>query len=510
MHDSVPGDPMWLLEEDGIGIRAINVVKMTNVLSAAPTFTTNRVGVNPYLRAVPELQPNGTSDHYQDRFAHPQAADAEWTTSSPPIKSSMAAGNLDHVPWYVFNVSGGTPTLQQQGDISGGPGVYVAYPGIDINPQGTIGMSYIQSGTGAGQFMSTYITGRTATDAPGTMETAVLVQAGQANHTGSREGDLSGINVDSDGNFWIANEFNNTQAGVNWGSGRSAISRWAPPQIVLAGATEGVTLVDVPVATFIDNSGVDIGSYTANISWGDGTTTVGQVVANAGSTNTFTVLGSHTYSEEGNPTLTVSVSNGMTTLGPTSGVIRVNNAPLSAGSSQTLNAKVGSFLSDSLLATFTDTDQTNTPGDPQNNPADYSATINFFEPGGVFAAAWHIRAGEQYLRRLRQQPFHFSSAGTFTVRVIIRDVGGISVAVDDTVNVSDNPAIPPLVPLFQSDIGPRGPQFLAFQNALTNLITAERLFIASLTVAGPGWSAGNPQLDQCIPCSTSLPSPALI
>ena len=39
------------------------------------------------------------------------------------------------------------------------------------------------------------------------MQTPVLVQAGQANSIDGREGDMSGINVDSDGSFWIANEY---------------------------------------------------------------------------------------------------------------------------------------------------------------------------------------------------------------------------------------------------------------------------------------------------------------
>src|SRR5262249_56479275 len=69
-------------------------------------------------------------------------------------------------------------------------------------------------------FMSMYVTGRTPTDPKGTMEAPVLVQAGQqvyedyapAYAVGQRAGDLSGINVDSAGNFWAINEFADDEA----------------------------------------------------------------------------------------------------------------------------------------------------------------------------------------------------------------------------------------------------------------------------------------------------------
>ncbi len=82
---------------------------------------------------------------------------------------SNAAGTLDQVQWYELDVSSGTPTLKQQGDVGGGPGVYDAYPGIAINSQGVIGMSFIQSGTASGQFMSMYVTGQLTSDPVGKM-----------------------------------------------------------------------------------------------------------------------------------------------------------------------------------------------------------------------------------------------------------------------------------------------------------------------------------------------------
>jgi hypothetical protein len=234
MHDSKTGDPMWFVEEnlktynwDGNNWKnnTIKVVKMTDGLSNTPQFDTSTLAVNSYYLAVPEKQPNGTAITHlgatDSRIMKAGMANGLLVTAH---QVSDAAGNLDEIQWYAIDTSSGTPTLQQQGDLSGGPGTYYAYPAIDINSQGDIGMSYIASGTGTGQYMSMYAAGRIPSDATGSMESPVLVQAGQANYSPpapsgrGREGDLSGISVDSDGSFWVANEFANSAASVNWGT----------------------------------------------------------------------------------------------------------------------------------------------------------------------------------------------------------------------------------------------------------------------------------------------------
>src|SRR5262249_51149938 len=91
------------------------------------------------------------------------------------------------------------------------------YPGIDINGAGDIGMSFIQSshtGVNTGEFMSMYITGRSASAPAGTMQTPVLVHAGVSNNTDGRMGGLSGINADLAGSFFAANEIAGT--GGSW------------------------------------------------------------------------------------------------------------------------------------------------------------------------------------------------------------------------------------------------------------------------------------------------------
>lgn len=67
------------------------------------------------------------------------------------------------------------------------------------------------------------------------------------------------------------------------------------PAGVLPAATTSSGSVNGTVAIFTAPAGASAGDYTATIDWGDGNTSTGQVVANAN--GTFSVLGSHTYSQ---------------------------------------------------------------------------------------------------------------------------------------------------------------------------------------------------------------------
>jgi hypothetical protein len=226
MHDSVGGDPMWLVSEGNFW--TIDVAKMDNVLSNSATFTYRSLTVSPYLEPVAAKQPDGTaitpppgSDGATDGRIQ-KAAEFNNNIVACQAIERMFSQTEDDARWYRIDVSSGTPVLRDQGDVRAGDNTYIVYPSIDINANGDIGMTYIQSGTGSGQFMSMYVTGRTPAEPAGTMATPVLVQAGTANYhdaAGSaRAGDLSGISLDADGSFWAANEYATNAPSNNWGT----------------------------------------------------------------------------------------------------------------------------------------------------------------------------------------------------------------------------------------------------------------------------------------------------
>ena len=241
MHDSVAGDPMWFVTEHGDD-HSIDVIKMTNELTTTPTFTATNLAVTAYSPVVNPLNPNGTevTGNIDSRIMKA----AEYNNTIVAAHAVSASSTQDVAQWYAISVSTGTPTLLQQGRVSAGANTYVIYPGIDINQYGQIGMSYMKSGTDTTtDFLSMYVTGRAPTDSTGTMETGVLVPAGtgQANYTDfanpHRAGDLSGINLDpTDGSFWAANEFANTQATANWGT---AIADFIPTPVLASVVVNG-------------------------------------------------------------------------------------------------------------------------------------------------------------------------------------------------------------------------------------------------------------------------------
>jgi hypothetical protein len=221
MHDSVAGDPMWFVQA-GANNSSINVVEMTDPLSTTATFASNPLGVKPYSPAVPMLQPiggaiTGVNSGIQKVAEYNNVLVAAQTVSD-------AAQDEDNIQWYAIDVSSGQPQMQQQGDVSGGPGVYDAFPSIDLNQNGDIGMTFAESGR-AGPFLGMAVTGRVAADSLGTMRNPVLTQTGLQNYHGdllgtqNPIGPVSGINVDtSDGSFWAVNQFADLETFTNWGT----------------------------------------------------------------------------------------------------------------------------------------------------------------------------------------------------------------------------------------------------------------------------------------------------
>jgi len=141
-------------------------------------------------------------------------------------------------------------------------------------------------------------------------------------------------------------------------------------QMVLTSATEGTALPgNTPIATFTDNDLSDTASsFSAQIDWGDGTTTPGTVVGLPG--GPFTVEGGHTYADEGTDPAVVTLTRNSDQASPSvSGFVTVaeGDSLTPQGTSISVGA-TGPFSG--VVATFADSD-TVTAAD------DFSATINW-------------------------------------------------------------------------------------------------------------------------------------
>jgi hypothetical protein len=350
-HNAAANAPLWLVSETGDGAH-INVYKETNVLSTTPTFTLTQLAVNPYTdtQSVPPRQPNGTVVTGQtDSRMEKAALEGNTLVATHPVALSSTQ---DAAQWYQIDVSSGTPVLSQQGDVSLGNNTYAYYPAIDINPAGQIGMTFMDSGTGAGQFMSMWVTGRTPTDASGTMETPVEVPAGtgQANYTGTRAGDLGGINVDpSDGSFWAANEFANQEA-LNWGTaianftvGTNADQWTGANHLVDNNWSDGAnwSLGHAPGAgdTALFTNNAQTQSFTANV---DAAFTIKALILDSSWGGTINLNQNQSLTVTGNATMASGTVGGAGSLSIGSG-----GSQLSGGN---LNPGTGSITSGGVLA----------------------------------------------------------------------------------------------------------------------------------------------------------------
>src|SRR5437660_10381125 len=86
---------------------------------------------------------------------------------------NISDGSETMARWYIFDLSSATnPVLRDWGNVFEGYGVATYIPAIDIAPDMSLGLSYLESS--AGEYVSMYVTGRRASDASGTMESPVL------------------------------------------------------------------------------------------------------------------------------------------------------------------------------------------------------------------------------------------------------------------------------------------------------------------------------------------------
>jgi uncharacterized repeat protein (TIGR01451 family) len=461
MHDSQTGDDiMWLVSEHGDG-QAINVYRMNNVLSNSARFTETTVPVTPYDNVVPPKQPDGSDvvDNIDSRIL--KAAEANDTIVATHAIS--VSNTEDDARWYAIDVSTGFPTLIQQGNISAGNHHYIYYPGIDINSNGDIGMSYMQSGTGRGEFMSVFVTGRVQSDPLNTMETPVLAQAGQQNYhdfgspNNQRAGDLSGISVDSDGSFWISNEFADSERGsANWGTVIANFAVGVPPPttdlaVSITAAATGVEGTNLVYSVTITNNGpadasnviltdvlpagisfvsANFPQGTVNVTGSIFTLTVPSLAAFTSLSGTITL----TPTEEGLLTNTVSVTADNPDSNPANNQASAQtnlSDPAVVPTGGTFNIAEGS-TADVVVATFRD------PGGVEAL-TDYSASIDWGD-GQTSAGTITVDAGTGLFS------VHGSHAyveeGTKSVSVTINHDSAPSATTTSTAQIADSSVIP--------------------------------------------------------------------
>jgi hypothetical protein len=191
----------------------------------------------------------------------------------------------------------------------------------------------------------------------------------------------------------------------------------------LVQTAEGVRFDSEPLATFTDPSGAeDPTRYSATVDWGDGSQSSGQIGFANGA---FTVSGGHTYSEEGEYRITVTVHHeGAADVSVPSNA-SVSDLSVVAQGDFHLQGVEGNPITGQMIARFND------PGGA-DDPAEYSARIDWGDgdhSDGVIAVAddaFVVLGTHTY-----------THDGNYSVRVTIHHGSAADVLVHSDANIAE-------------------------------------------------------------------------
>lgn len=117
------------------------------------------------------------------------------------------------VRWYEIGLNGwpggGSPSLDQDGEIDLGGGIHTFFPSIHVDANDNVAVTFARSATN--EYISMGRAMRAAGDPAGTMRPAQVVQTSTNAHTSGRWGDYSATQAEPSipGTFWGHHEFNN-------------------------------------------------------------------------------------------------------------------------------------------------------------------------------------------------------------------------------------------------------------------------------------------------------------
>jgi hypothetical protein len=208
---------------------------------------------------------------------------------------------------------------------------------------------------------------------------------------------------------------------------------------------EGAPLTNVAVATLVDNNPTDtIGTLTATITWGDGTTSTATAAAGTITQNangSFNILGSHTYNAAASGlTFTVLAQDLAGAQNSQSAQINVQDAPVTLSLLPPAPTE-GKPLANVVVATFRDAN----PGGTATND---SATITWGDgtSSTATAAAGTITQNADGSFSILGSHTYSTAASGLTFTVLVQDSGGAHDSQNAQINVQDAPLTLSLVP----------------------------------------------------------------
>jgi hypothetical protein len=193
-------------------------------LSAPTQITVTSTSFPPFAG-----QPDGT--HMLDTGDDRISASVYQVGNLLYMAHAIGVNNRSAVRWTILNET--TNAVVTEGTISD-PNFDFFYPSIAANAAGTVVIGYNRSGTGPGNFISSYASVGTLVGSTLTLDAPILLKAGTANYhlvdsSGStRWGDYSAVRVDPSDptKFWTIQEF--VQSNNVWATQITRLD-WSPP-----------------------------------------------------------------------------------------------------------------------------------------------------------------------------------------------------------------------------------------------------------------------------------------
>jgi large repetitive protein len=200
----------------------------------------------------------------------------------------------------------------------------------------------------------------------------------------------------------------------------------------LLNIAEGTPLTNVVLGTFADPGGPeDVGDYSIQIDWGDGTVSPG-IVSFSASNNIFTVTGNHVYLTSGVHNTRLIARHDVALPDATQvGSITVSDVPVVGTGGFTVSGVEGSLTPNQTIATFTD------PGGTAPL-TEYAATIDWGDGTSPTSGTISFDSGSQVFSVQAQHVF--GEEGTFPIKITLAHDQATAVTVAGVARVSD-PAV---------------------------------------------------------------------
>lgn len=228
--------------------------------ATAPEYIVSRYGGNVNLRAITWNGATPTLAASSSAIGIPNAASSP-TNPTQPSGATLDAGDGRLLSALVTNSSGtlwtvvpttlsghsggvfaqinlSNKTLTQSGNLTDAS-ADILYPSIAANDNGDAVLGFTK--VSSTMYASVYATGRLGTDAPGTLETQVLIKAGTGSYGGTRWGDYSATVVDPSDvtKFWTYQEYATSGSwGTYWSQLSLATLPAAPSNFAATGTSQ--------------------------------------------------------------------------------------------------------------------------------------------------------------------------------------------------------------------------------------------------------------------------------